>query len=131
MTPQPQPKARRHSASKYDFVKVGHTLQVSRLRGLVNKKVFRLPSSPDLPLPGAKVKVWLGENQDHYYVLSRFLTSRMLTVTMIPYLKVWRVLLVFPERNASFLCFFKGWVLSTGRQDSTRGQEVSSGQQLI
>ncbi|KAL3834645.1 hypothetical protein ACJIZ3_009381 [Penstemon smallii] len=30
-----------------------------------------------------KVKVWLGEN-DHYYVLSRFLLSRMLTVTKIP-----------------------------------------------
>nr|CAB3497360.1 unnamed protein product [Digitaria exilis] len=28
-----------------------------------------------------KVKVWLGENADHYYVLSRFLLSRMLTVT--------------------------------------------------
>uniref|UniRef100_A0A453J9X8 Uncharacterized protein n=1 Tax=Aegilops tauschii subsp. strangulata TaxID=200361 RepID=A0A453J9X8_AEGTS len=26
------------------------------------------------------VKVWLGENADHYYVLSRFLLSRMLTV---------------------------------------------------
>ncbi|KAL6893993.1 hypothetical protein ACP4OV_008091 [Aristida adscensionis] len=31
-----------------------------------------------------KVKVWLGENADHYYVLSRFLLSRMLTVTKIP-----------------------------------------------
>ncbi|KAH9607370.1 hypothetical protein KSS87_020141 [Heliosperma pusillum] len=28
-----------------------------------------------------KVKVWLGDNADHYYVLSRFLLSRMLTVT--------------------------------------------------
>ena len=28
-----------------------------------------------------KVKVWLRENADHYYVLSRFLLSRMLTVT--------------------------------------------------
>ncbi|KAL8520638.1 hypothetical protein ACS0TY_011249 [Phlomoides rotata] len=28
-----------------------------------------------------KVKVWLGDNSDHYYVLSRFLLSRMLTVT--------------------------------------------------
>ena len=131
MLPPPQPKARRHSASKYDFVKVGHSLQASCLRGLVGKKLFCLPSSPDLPLPGAKVKVWLGENQDHYYVLSRFLISRMLTVTMIPYLKVWRVPLVFHARNASFLCIFKEWVLSSGRQDSTRSQEVSSGQQLI
>ncbi|KAL7221773.1 hypothetical protein ACSBR1_023672 [Camellia fascicularis] len=31
-----------------------------------------------------KVKVWLGVNADHYYVLSRFLLSRMLTVTKIP-----------------------------------------------
>ncbi|XP_039046857.1 uncharacterized protein LOC120187149, partial [Hibiscus syriacus] len=31
-----------------------------------------------------KVKVWLGENADHYYDLSRFLLSRMLTVTKIP-----------------------------------------------
>lgn len=30
-----------------------------------------------------KVKVWLGENADHYYVLSRFLLSRMLTVTKV------------------------------------------------
>ncbi|KAI3517568.1 hypothetical protein L1887_16783 [Cichorium endivia] len=49
----------------------------------------------DFPLPSAtrngsskydfvKVKVWLGDNADHYYVLSRFLLSRMLTVTKIP-----------------------------------------------
>ncbi|KAG0575024.1 hypothetical protein KC19_VG311800 [Ceratodon purpureus] len=31
-----------------------------------------------------KVKVWLGTNADHYYVLSRFLVSRMLLVTKIP-----------------------------------------------
>ncbi|CAK9218730.1 unnamed protein product [Sphagnum troendelagicum] len=31
-----------------------------------------------------KVRVWLGENADHYYVLSRFLVSRMLLVTKIP-----------------------------------------------
>ncbi|GKV33819.1 hypothetical protein SLEP1_g42270 [Rubroshorea leprosula] len=31
-----------------------------------------------------KVKVWLGDNADHYYVLSRFLLSRMSTVTKIP-----------------------------------------------
>ncbi|PNX86286.1 hypothetical protein L195_g042363 [Trifolium pratense] len=30
-----------------------------------------------------KVKVWLGDNADHYYVLSRFLLSRMLTVTKV------------------------------------------------
>ncbi|XP_020519641.1 uncharacterized protein LOC18428822 isoform X3 [Amborella trichopoda] len=52
----------------------------------------------DFPLPTArfasrnasskydfvKVRVWLGDNADHYYVLSRFLLSRMLTVTKIP-----------------------------------------------
>ncbi|XP_024401627.1 uncharacterized protein [Physcomitrium patens] len=31
-----------------------------------------------------KVKVWLGSNADHYYILSRFLISRMLLVTKIP-----------------------------------------------
>ncbi|KAL6645320.1 hypothetical protein ACP70R_016928 [Stipagrostis hirtigluma subsp. patula] len=31
-----------------------------------------------------KVKVWLGDNADHHYVLSRFLLCRMLTVTKIP-----------------------------------------------
>ncbi|XLR03946.1 hypothetical protein S83_070144, partial [Arachis hypogaea] len=31
----------------------------------------------------ASVKVWLGDNADHYYVLSRFLLSRTLTVTKI------------------------------------------------
>uniref|UniRef100_A0A6N2KS45 2-phosphoglycerate kinase n=2 Tax=Salix viminalis TaxID=40686 RepID=A0A6N2KS45_SALVM len=30
-----------------------------------------------------KVRVWLGDNADHYYVLSRFLLSRMLTVTKL------------------------------------------------
>lgn len=30
-----------------------------------------------------QVKVWLGDNADHYYVLSRFLLSRMLTVTKV------------------------------------------------
>lgn len=37
---------------------------------------------------GTQVKVWLGDNQDHYYVLSRFLISRMLTVTKVPVNKV-------------------------------------------
>ncbi|CAI9270487.1 unnamed protein product [Lactuca saligna] len=52
-------------------------------------------TTSDFPLPIAtrngsskydfvKVKVWLGDNADHYYVLSRFLLSRMLTVTKIP-----------------------------------------------
>ncbi|KAK9863060.1 hypothetical protein WJX84_002161 [Apatococcus fuscideae] len=37
-----------------------------------------------------KVKVWLGE---HYYILSRFLISRMLTVTKIPYIKAVKIAL--------------------------------------
>ncbi|XP_008802820.1 uncharacterized protein LOC103716556 isoform X4 [Phoenix dactylifera] len=48
-------------------------------------------AAPSLPARNAsskydfvKVKVWLGDNADHYYVLSRFLLSRMLTVTKIP-----------------------------------------------
>lgn len=35
-----------------------------------------------------QVKVWVGENLVHYYILSRFLISRMLTVTKIPQMKV-------------------------------------------
>jgi hypothetical protein len=35
-----------------------------------------------------QVKVWLGESRSHYYVLSRFLISRMLTLSKIPYIKV-------------------------------------------
>ena len=30
-----------------------------------------------------KVKVWLEQNADHYYVLSRFLLSKMLSVTKV------------------------------------------------
>ncbi|XP_010523142.1 PREDICTED: uncharacterized protein LOC104801525 [Tarenaya hassleriana] len=46
-----------------------------------------VPSSPrnaSSKYDFVKVKVWLGDNADHYYVLSRFLMSRMLTVTKIP-----------------------------------------------
>jgi len=35
-----------------------------------------------------KIKVWLGENREHYYILSRFLIARMLTVTRVPQNKV-------------------------------------------
>ena len=31
-----------------------------------------------------KIKVWLGKDLDHYYILSRFLISRLLTVTKVP-----------------------------------------------
>lgn len=40
-----------------------------------------------------QVKVWLGPQQDHYYVLSRFLISRMLTVTKLPPLKAVKIAL--------------------------------------
>lgn len=33
-----------------------------------------------------KVRVWLGDNADHYYVMSRFLLCRMLTVTKVNFL---------------------------------------------
>jgi len=39
------------------------------------------------------VRVWLGTDQDHYYVLSRFLVSRMLTVTKLPPLKAVKIAL--------------------------------------
>ena len=35
---------------------------------------------------GMQVKVWLGSNADHYYILSRFLISRMLLVTKVIFL---------------------------------------------
>jgi hypothetical protein len=35
-----------------------------------------------------KIKVWLGDNLEHYYILSRYLISRMLTVTKVPQDKV-------------------------------------------
>lgn len=40
-----------------------------------------------------QVKVWLGEERLHYYVLSRFLVSRSLTVTKIPHLKAVKIAL--------------------------------------
>ncbi|CAI5965857.1 unnamed protein product [Closterium sp. NIES-65] len=55
----------RHTSSKYDFV-----------------KLFL-----------EQVRVWLGENDDHYYVLSRFLIARMLTVTRMPHVVATKVAL--------------------------------------
>lgn len=37
--------------------------------------------------------MWLGPQRDHYYVLSRFLISRMLTVTKVPPLKAVKIAL--------------------------------------
>lgn len=53
--------------------------------GASSSAAGRLPSrNASSKYDFVKVKVWLGENADHYYVLSRFLLSRMLTVTKIP-----------------------------------------------
>ena len=42
----------------------------------------------------AQVKVWLqGGEKAHYYVLSRFLVSRALTVTRIPHMKAVKIAL--------------------------------------
>jgi len=35
-----------------------------------------------------KIKVWLGDQQQHYYILSRYLISRMLTFIRVPQDKV-------------------------------------------
>jgi hypothetical protein len=43
--------------------------------------------------PAKQVKVWLGKERAHYYVLSRFLISRSLTVTKIPHLKAVKIAL--------------------------------------
>lgn len=37
--------------------------------------------------------MWLGEDRAHYYVLSRFLVSRSLTVTKIPHMKAVKIAL--------------------------------------
>ncbi|CAM0871228.1 unnamed protein product [Alopecurus aequalis] len=56
-----------------------------RAGGEGGSSAARLPSrNASSKYDFVKVKVWLGENADHYYVLSRFLLSRMLTVTKIP-----------------------------------------------
>eukprot|EP00878_Enallax_costatus_P038547 GHUV01043859.1.p1 GENE.GHUV01043859.1~~GHUV01043859.1.p1 ORF type:complete len:171 (-),score=14.88 GHUV01043859.1:173-685(-) len=72
---------KRTGTSKYDFFKVSC---VHRL----TQSVPRLSRARKLTLLYLQVKVWLGENMDHYYILSRFLICRMLTVTKIPYIKV-------------------------------------------
>ena len=35
-----------------------------------------------------KIKVWVGSELEHYYILSRFLIARTLTVTKVPQEKV-------------------------------------------
>jgi hypothetical protein len=92
---------KRTGASKYDLVKVrsGFWVLVADACALA---CFRF--SDDLPGCTAlwvsngsmethncfcmQVKVWLGEQLQHHYILSRFLICRMLTVTRIPLAKV-------------------------------------------
>ncbi|CAK7355883.1 unnamed protein product [Dovyalis caffra] len=50
----------------------------------MRKKAASITQETTNDYPLFRVKVWLGDNADHYYVLSRFLLSRMLTVTKIP-----------------------------------------------
>ncbi|XP_023753263.1 uncharacterized protein LOC111901619 isoform X1 [Lactuca sativa] len=74
---------------------VAKTSSSNRLFVREEEESERKQTTYDFPLPivtrngsskydFVKVKVWLGDNADHYYVLSRFLLSRMLTVTKIP-----------------------------------------------
>lgn len=51
-----------------------------------------------------QVKVWLGDNADHYYVLSRFLLSRMLTVTKV------QVHPIFKEFWSKRLCWHRAFI---------------------
>ena len=68
------PQKKRAVSSKYDVYKVTAPVlfrSAPRLRvGLWMGNDFFLWHTH------AQVKVWLGENKDHYYVLSRFLISR-------------------------------------------------------
>ncbi|KVI07584.1 hypothetical protein Ccrd_014052, partial [Cynara cardunculus var. scolymus] len=75
-------------SSRYDFVKVFPTPLVN----LSMREQKHGEYGPKLEIIAVwmgkrtciNVKVWLGDDADHYYVLSRFLLSRMLTVTKIP-----------------------------------------------
>lgn len=68
----------RNTSSKYDFVKVNSSSSSS-----LSVSFPRKSESFENFLLQKQVKVWLGDNADHYYVLSRFLLSRMLTVTKV------------------------------------------------
>jgi hypothetical protein len=58
--------------------------QVALDRAQVQGKSTRSSSKYDY----VKIRVWLGPNREHHYVLSRYLISRMLTVTRVPQEKV-------------------------------------------
>lgn len=80
------PFSTRNASSKYDFVKVYSSDQKSSSIFLFSSNfIVRISTLVQFicVLISIKVKVWLGDNADHYYVLSRFLLSRMLTVTKV------------------------------------------------
>ncbi|KAL1215058.1 hypothetical protein V5N11_007639 [Cardamine amara subsp. amara] len=65
----------------------GNASGINEPREINIRSFSSVPSSPrnaSSKYDFVKVKVWLGDNADHYYVLSRFLVCRMLTVTKIP-----------------------------------------------
>lgn len=77
------PFSTRNASSKYDFVKVyssDHKSSSIFFSFLLCCQNITLACSI---IRSIQVKVWLGDNADHYYVLSRFLLSRMLTVTKV------------------------------------------------
>lgn len=94
-TAEAKPRGKKRAvASKYDVHKV-----MSKGSGLSPCTVWTsvthcegVGSNPScwasLQRCAAQVKVWLGDNLDHYYILSRFLVSRSLTITKIPSTKV-------------------------------------------
>lgn len=78
----------RNASSKYDFVKVTIMEPLrkwSQLSEISLVLFFRCRLNEMFFALLLQVKVWLGDNCDHYYVLSRFLLSRMLTVTKVCY----------------------------------------------
>lgn len=87
------PERAKHTASKYDFVKVRSSGGVVRLCFWYDCVTVHVTVESD----ATQVKVWLGEGMSHYYVLSRFLISRVLTVTKIPYMKVNKADVEFSE----------------------------------
>ena len=76
------PSSPRNASSKYDFVKVRFFFRFGWFLILL---LFQISDFFFFFVDGNffKVKVWLGDNADHYYVLSRFLVCRMLTVTKV------------------------------------------------
>ena len=61
--------------------------------------------SPQVPYNcfASQVKVWLGDEEHaggkHYYIMSRYLICRMLTVTKIPQMKVRDMLMSYEQRR--------------------------------